>query len=99
MNSSIVGLLQNDIAVSPTTKGKIEETPSKFAHILKNSIENVNQTQMFSQKKIEALAHGEIENLHEVMVTAQKAAVTLETAVQIQRKAIDAYNEIMRMQV
>ncbi|MFB4475749.1 flagellar hook-basal body complex protein FliE, partial [Oceanobacillus caeni] len=47
----------------------------------------------------EALASGNIDDLHDVMITAQKASITLETTVQIQKKVIDAYNEIMRMQV
>lgn len=76
-----------------------EEQTSKFADILKASIENVNQTQVKSSQKTEALAMGEIDNLHDVMIAAQKASITLEATVQVQRKVIDAYNEIMRMQV
>ncbi len=45
------------------------------------------------------LATGKLKDLHNVMITAQKASITLEMTVQIQQKVIDAYNEIMRMQV
>jgi len=100
MNSSIIGLSQTDSLVSPTVKTQTNQKKSTdFANLLKASIENVNNTQVYAQKKTEALAYGETEDLHEVMVAAQKAAITLETTVQIQRKVIDAYNEIMRMQV
>ncbi|MFD2044098.1 flagellar hook-basal body complex protein FliE [Ornithinibacillus salinisoli] len=75
------------------------EAQSKFANVLKNAIEGVNETQIISDQKTEALAQGKIDDLHDVMITAQKASVTLETTVQVQRKVIDAYNEIMRMQV
>ncbi|MDY0408156.1 flagellar hook-basal body complex protein FliE [Virgibacillus soli] len=60
---------------------------------------SVNDAQVASDKKTEALILGKTDNLHDVMITAQKASITLETSVQIQRKVIDAYNEIMRMQV
>lgn len=66
---------------------------------MKAAIEGVNDIQVTSDKKTEALAKGQLGNLHDVMITAQKASITLETTVQVQQKVIDAYNEIMRMQV
>ncbi|GGH69490.1 hypothetical protein GCM10010978_03540 [Compostibacillus humi] len=89
-------------AMPPQTV-KAKTTPQKahqsFADTLKNAIDHVNKTQILSDKKTEALASGNIDDLHDVMITAQKASITLETAVQIQRKVIDAYNEMMRMQI
>ncbi|MFS0672431.1 flagellar hook-basal body complex protein FliE [Ornithinibacillus sp. 179-J 7C1 HS] len=79
-----------------TTPG---EAQANFANLLKNAINNVNELQVVSDKKTEALAMGQINDLHDVMITAQKASVTLQATVEMQRKAIDAYNEIMRMQV
>lgn len=79
------------------------ETPKtdqhNFATVLKSAIENVNESQLASDQKTELFAKGKIDDLHDVMITAQKATITLETAVQVQRKVIDAYNEIMRMQI
>jgi flagellar hook-basal body complex protein FliE len=72
---------------------------ANFANMLKNAINNVNDLQVMSDKKTEALAMGKIDDLHDVMITAQKASITLQATVEVQRKAIDAYNEIMRMQV
>lgn len=72
---------------------------SNFGDTLKSAIESVNKSQVTSNQKTEAFARGDIDNLHDVMIAAQKASITLETSVQVQRKVIDAYNEIMRMQV
>ncbi|GAA0298810.1 flagellar hook-basal body complex protein FliE [Gracilibacillus halotolerans] len=71
----------------------------EFASTLKNAIETLNASQVESDKKTEGLATGKITDLHDVTITAQKASIMLDTAVQIQRKALDAYNEVMRMQV
>nr|WP_082918088.1 flagellar hook-basal body complex protein FliE [Oceanobacillus sp. Castelsardo] len=76
-----------------------KETKQNFANVLKGAVDSLNEIQIESDKKTEALASGNIDDLHEVMITAQKASITLETTVQIQKKVIDAYNEIMRMQV
>ncbi len=100
MNLSVNGLTNNAIepSISKTTiaPGKAQ---ANFANALKNAINNVNELQIQSDQKTEALAQGKIDDLHDVMITAQKASITLEATVEVQRKAIDAYNEIMRMQV
>ncbi|ENH98243.1 flagellar hook-basal body protein FliE [Gracilibacillus halophilus YIM-C55.5] len=77
----------------------VGEAQQSFANSLKNAIDQVNQAQQASNQKTEALAKGDIDNLHDVMVTAQKASITLQTGVEIQKKVVDAYNEVMRMQV
>ena len=38
-------------------------------------------------------------NLHNVMITAEKASVTMQTTLEIRNKVVEAYQEIMRMQV
>lgn len=70
-----------------------------FKDVLKKSLENVNHAQHQSKEKTRQLALGEMDQLHDVMIAAEKASITLEAAVQIQRKVIDAYNEVMRMQI
>jgi flagellar hook-basal body complex protein FliE len=101
MIHSINNASQDIIPVSTNHKPDITpgEAQKKFANKLKEAIENVNDAQHMSDLKTEALMRGEINDLHDVMITAQKASITLETTVQIQQKAIDAYNEIIRMQI
>ncbi|MDC3416399.1 flagellar hook-basal body complex protein FliE [Aquibacillus salsiterrae] len=77
----------------------VSEAQQSFKSNLKNAIEQVNRSQIESDEKTTALANGQINNLHDVMITAQKASITLQTAVEMQKKVIDAYNEVMRMQV
>ncbi|WP_430785939.1 flagellar hook-basal body complex protein FliE [Virgibacillus flavescens] len=93
ISNPIVPVTANSKPVSPG------EAQANFADTLKSALENVNKSQVTSNQKTEAFARGEIDNLHDVMIASQKASITLETSVQVQRKVIDAYNEIMRMQV
>lgn len=76
-----------------------EATKTDFSDVLKSAINHVNDLQVESDVKTELLASGQITDLHDVMITAQKASITIETAVQVQQKVIDMYNEVMRMQV
>ncbi|QKY69028.1 flagellar hook-basal body complex protein FliE [Lentibacillus sp. CBA3610] len=102
MNTFVNGI-NNDPAMPNSEIAKQTVTPNEahqnFANTLKTAIENVNNAQAESDKKTEALAKGQIDDLHDVMITAQKASVTLETSVEVQRQVIDAYNKIMRMQI
>lgn len=102
MNPLVSGVSQSLIPNSDTPKTTnitSGEAQKKFADSLNAAIDSVNDAQVASDKKTEALAKGQTDNLHDVMITAQKASITLETSVQVQRKVIDAYNEIMRMQI
>jgi flagellar hook-basal body complex protein FliE len=72
---------------------------SSFSNTLKTAIKHVNDLQNTSNKQTLSFINDKNKDLHEVMIAAQKASIMLETTVQIQKKAIDAYNEMMRMQV
>ncbi|REJ09507.1 flagellar hook-basal body complex protein FliE [Halobacillus trueperi] len=75
------------------------EAHATFANQLKSAIAGVNEAQILSDDKTKALAQGEINDLHDVMITSQKASITMKTAVEMQSKVVEAYKEVMRMQV
>lgn len=75
------------------------ENKLSFAETLKQSINDINKAQLESDKMTEALASGKNVELHDVMITAQKSSITLLTTIEVRNKAIEAYQEMMRMQV
>lgn len=83
--------------------GKPAHSPAQaqnnFASFLKDSIDKVNQSQVEADVMAEKLARGENVDLHEVMIAAQKASITLSAAMEIRNKVIEAYQEVMRMQI
>ncbi len=62
-------------------------------------VNEVNRLQMDSQSQQAALASGQDVDLHNVMIAAEKAAVSLQLTVALRNKLLDAYQEVMRMQV
>lgn len=72
---------------------------TSFSQMLKDSLKDVNKLQEVSSKATEDLALGKVDNIHEVMIAGQKAKTSLELTTAITRKAIDAYKEVMRIQV
>lgn len=75
------------------------EAQQSFASVLKESIEKVNEAQIQSDVMTKKLALGENVDLHQVMIASQKASVTLQATMEIRNKVIEAYQEVMRMQV
>jgi flagellar hook-basal body complex protein FliE len=75
------------------------EAQQSFANVLKNAINEVNDYQIQSDQMTNKLIRGENVELHDVMIAAQKASITLNATVEVRNKVIDAYQEIMRMNI
>jgi flagellar hook-basal body complex protein FliE len=71
-----------------------------FAQVLKNTIEQVNQTQQQAEDMAANFAAGDGNaNLHEVMISLQKASLSFQEMVQVRNRLVSAYNDVMNMQV
>lgn len=70
-----------------------------FGDMLKQAITDLNTSQVQSANMTQALAEGKNVELQDVMIAAEKASVTLMSAVEFRNKAVEAYQEIMRMQM
>jgi flagellar hook-basal body complex protein FliE len=75
------------------------EAQKSFANTLREAIDKVNDYQVQSDTLTNKLIQGENVELHDVMIAAQKANITLNATVEIRNKVIEAYQEIMRMTV
>jgi flagellar hook-basal body complex protein FliE len=62
-------------------------------------VSKVNDLQTQSDQAIQGLASGENKNLHEVMISMEKASISFQFMSQVRNKALEAYQEVMRMQV
>ncbi|MCB0411963.1 MAG: flagellar hook-basal body complex protein FliE, partial [Bdellovibrionales bacterium] len=75
-------------------------TPSaSFADTLKDAVNETNRLQKVADQKMEDLATGRAKSLPDVMVATERADIALKLMVQVRNKIIDAYQEIMKMQV
>ncbi len=70
-----------------------------FADTLKDAVGSVNELSQAADVQQQKLATGETKNIPEVMIATEKAAVAFKLLMQVRNKVIDAYQEIMKMQV
>lgn len=74
---------------------KIEN--SLFKDIFTNAIENVKETDADLTEQQYLLAIGEIDDPHTVTIAATKAQISVDLLVQLRNRAMESYNEIMRI--
>lgn len=84
---------------STTSTGSGLDGAKSFADTLKEAVSSVNELQQSANKGMENLAAGRTENIAEVMAAAEKADIALRMMVQVRNKMIEAYQEVMKMQV
>lgn len=72
---------------------------SSFFAMLKDGLKDVNSTVKESEKATVDMAAGKPVNLHETMLAVTKAELALNLTVQMRNKIVEAYQEVMRMQV
>jgi flagellar hook-basal body complex protein FliE len=89
--------IDNKVTAQPTANSK-DAGPS-FADTLKEAVNNVNELALNADKKAQELSTGKTDDVAGVMLAAEKADIALRAMVQVRNKIIDAYQEIMKMQV
>ncbi|HCS10818.1 MAG TPA: flagellar hook-basal body complex protein FliE, partial [Clostridiales bacterium] len=70
-----------------------------FKSIFDTAIDNYKNAEAEVDKDIYKLSIGETDDLHNLMINTQKAQISLDLVIQLRNKALEAYNEIMRMGV
>ena len=76
--------------------GRIE-SESVFRGIFDEAVQNVKNTEAELTEQQYLLATGQIEDAHTVMIAASQAQMTVDMLVQLRNKALDSYNELMRI--
>ncbi len=94
---SIISAL--DKAAGSPAKPAAETATSDFGDLLGQAINRLAETENRADTLINKLAAGEDVEIHQVMLAMQEADITFQVALQTRNKLIDAYQEIMRMQV
>ncbi len=70
-----------------------------FAGVLQDAIHKVNEFQQNAGQSVEAFLSGETSDLHQTIMAGQKAELAFELFMQVRSKVVQAYQEVMRMQV
>ena len=89
----------NRLSPDVSANKSAEDVTSSFQETLNGFVNNVNDLQSKASDAIDKMASGEAADVHEVMVAVEKAKIGFDLLLQIRNKMLDAYKQIMQMQV
>jgi flagellar hook-basal body complex protein FliE len=110
MNPDLGQISQDQFSIRQPQVGSVGGAPQSspsinepkgggFLETLQRSMEEVNVDQVAADNSIKDLVAGKSKNIHETMLQIQKADLSLKTMMQVRNKILEAYKEIIRMQV
>ncbi|OZG74847.1 flagellar hook-basal body complex protein FliE [Hahella sp. CCB-MM4] len=70
-----------------------------FADWVGGELNEVSSNISAAEKGAQALATGEAENIHQVMIALDKAQLSMSLVVEVRNKLLESYQDIMRMSV
>jgi len=84
----------------PTNKVQtLDGDSSSFTALLKDSIQELNNSQKNAERAMVDIATGQVKDLHQAALAIDKAELTMKTMLEVRNKALNAYKEISRIQM
>jgi len=99
-NNALQGFVQKEKAVRQAAQipPKAEQIERSFAHTFEDSLKHVNNLQIERNDAVTSFASGETHNVHELMISLQKAGLAMSLTSAVRNKVMEAYRELSRMQ-
>ena len=97
MTQGVINPIQ-PILTEPTLN-TAEVSPSSFKDLMKKALTDLNVSQVDGNEAIKSLATGGEENLPDIIISMQKAEMTLQYAIQIRNKMLESYQSVIQMQI
>jgi flagellar hook-basal body complex protein FliE len=94
-----IGPLQQTPQIDPASSTPGRGNAREFGSVLEKAIAQVEQSRQTANAQVERLLSGKPEELHSVVLNTQKAQLEFELFLEVRNKVVQAYQEIMRMQV
>ncbi|WJH33263.1 flagellar hook-basal body complex protein FliE [Paenibacillus aurantius] len=87
------------LAPKPVAQGSAAELTKQFGSYLNEALTKLSVQEQQADQLNEKFIKGEVTDVHQVMIAAEKVSLGLEFTVQARNKVIEAYQEMMRMQM
>ena len=86
----------SEISLEPRT---LSAQSADFSSWLVRHLSETNARLTKSDRLLQGLAAGNLDNLHHVMIALEEARLAMQLTVQVRNKMLEAYQELLRMQV
>ncbi|RXT15111.1 flagellar hook-basal body complex protein FliE [Ammoniphilus sp. CFH 90114] len=96
--NQVASKVQPTVIAAPSSKTSGEALQT-FSSFLSQALEEVNKQGVMSSEATKQIAAGNVNELHKALILKEQAGVTVDLTIQIRNKAVEAYQEIMRMSI
>jgi flagellar hook-basal body complex protein FliE len=86
-------------SVEAPSSASAETATGGFGQALNQAVQGLNETQNAADDASVQMASGDPIDLHEVMLARETASLHFQLAVQVRNKLVEAYQDVMRMQI
>lgn len=93
------GFTPNEMVFETFNKKSEEKSVGGFSDVLKQNLDSINEKQVYADEMTKKFVMGEDVEVHEVMLAAEEAKMSLQLAVQMRNKVVEAVQELTRMQL
>ncbi len=106
MTIEAIGFLPPAVPLAPFDAPSIDSSQapamqgsSAFGNWFSKQVDKVNGELQVADQQLQAVATGEAQNLHQVMISLEEAKLSFQLLAQVRNRVLEAYQEVMRMQV
>lgn len=97
--SAVDAVLASGEAANGIQALSVSPARADFGATVSEGLAQVNEQLLSANAQVGALASGNVENLHQVMMRLEEAGLTFQLFMQVRSRVLEAYQEVMRMQV
>src|SRR4051812_49331147 len=94
-----VSPLSSVVPSIPVTPSALSGGKSPFHSVFQDAVQNVENFRADAENKVNSFLSGETDEVHDVVMSAQRAELSFELFQGVRNKVVQAYQEIMRMQL
>lgn len=98
MSTEAIAALNALSATDTTRLTQLQPAPSTFDTLV-GQLSGVNEQMQANAQSLQSVALGETDNLHQVMMNLERAKLDFDLLLAVRNKVLDAYQELMRMQI
>ncbi len=100
-NEQLYGGIENDFDNETSKKetSQVESFLNGIGSSIESSVKSLNDVQVEAENTQIAFARGDDISVHEVMIAAEKSSLSMQMAIQLRNKVLNAYTEINQIKV
>jgi flagellar hook-basal body complex protein FliE len=72
---------------------------SDFGQMISKGIGEVNEQLLASQTDLQRLATGDVQNLHQIMIRLEESRMSFQLLLQVRNRLLEAYQDVLKMQI